>query len=430
MKNKEYKDTIEYLFNQLPVYQNQGKKAYKANLDTTIALDEYFDHPHTSYKTIHVAGTNGKGSVSHMIASVLQEQGYKVGLYTSPHLLDFRERIRVNGIMTSEQYVVDFVRFHKKIINRLKPSFFEITVAMAFDYFKKENVDWAVVEVGLGGRLDSTNVITPELSVITNISIDHADLLGDTLSKIAAEKAGIIKENIPVVIGERQDEVHSVFTGIAKKRNSDILFADDIVDVETGDVTWLITETEKICCIPALQGMCQDKNIKTVVATIDVLRKKGYSIDVESLKTGLEKVVVNTSLQGRWETLGEEPKIICDTAHNEGGVYWIARHLKRENYRKLHIVWGMVNDKDVNNIIKLLPKDAFIYASRPEIARGLDEIILKNNFVELGYNVEEFKNVNKALNKAKKNSGANDLIFIGGSTFVVADALRIFKKNI
>lgn len=430
-----YKETLDFLFAQLPMYQRMGKAAYKANLDTTLAFDKYFDHPHRHYKTIHVAGTNGKGSVSHCIASVLQEAGYRVGLYTSPHLRDFRERIRINGEMISESAVTNFVGQHKKIIQELQPSFFEMTVAMAFDYFRAENVDVAIMEVGMGGRLDSTNIIHPEVSVITNIGLDHTAFLGDSLSEIAGEKGGIIKSETPVIIGQTHPETESVFKNLAIQQDAPIIFADQQLNISVATLSidekqvFQVYEGERRLFSDLkldLLGDYQQKNVLTVLSSLMMLRRKGFTITDKHIYAGLESVTRNTGLIGRWQYLGYNPRIICDTGHNVDGVKLLVEQMNKTPHKKLHIVLGMVNDKDHAAVLNLLPKHANYYFTKASIPRSLNHESLKllaNEYELLG---EAYENVLDALKSAQKNAGANDLIFIGGSTFVVADVLENF----
>lgn len=428
-----YQQTLNYLFSQLPMYQRVGKAAYKADLSVTHALDEYFEHPHKLYPTIHVAGTNGKGSVSHMLASVLKESGYKVGLYTSPHLKDFRERIRINGEMVPEKFVVDFVKIHKEKFEQIKPSFFEMTVAMAFEYFAQEKVDIAVVEVGLGGRLDSTNIISPEISVITNIGLDHTDLLGDTIDKIAYEKAGIIKPHTPVVISQTQPEISDVFKNVAQEKNSTIIFADDIYGgIERITNQTLFKEYDiKEKAKPFLESLRLDlvgdyqlHNLIGVLATIRILSKQGrFKVGEESVRNGLRSITKNTGIMGRWQTIGQSPLIICDTGHNTDGVRQLVNQIRNTPHKHLHMIIGMVGDKNVEGILKMLPKEATYYFTRASIPRALDAEVLAAKARSYGLNGETHKSVQRAMDEAKKNAGSNDLIFIGGSTFVVADAL-------
>ncbi|HDP55117.1 MAG TPA: bifunctional folylpolyglutamate synthase/dihydrofolate synthase [Bacteroidetes bacterium] len=427
-----YQQTLSYLFSQLPMYQRVGKMAYKANLDTTIALDEYFNHPHTKYKTIHVAGTNGKGSTSHMLASVLMDAGYKVGLYTSPHIKSFRERIRINSQMVSEQFVVEFTAKHQQIFEKLKPSFFEMTVAMAFEYFAEQKVDIAVIEVGLGGRLDSTNIIAPELSIITNIGFDHTNLLGNTLAEIATEKAGVIKQNTPVIIGENQPEISSIFKDKAKSLNAPIYFASNEYLISTSEQKEIdkqyfsITKGEAVAYKNLsidLLGEYQAKNLPSVLCAIDLLVKKGYTITKHNITNGLSNTIANTGLLGRWQIISKNPLTICDTGHNVDGIAQIARQIKNTPHSKTHMVIGMVGDKNIEGILKLLPKNATYYFTKANIPRALNELELANKAKSFGLVGNTYQNVEEALGEAKKNAHPNDLIFIGGSTFTVADAL-------
>ncbi len=428
----DYKQTIEYLFSQLPVFQRIGKAAYKGNLDNTLALDKFFNHPHKTFKTIHVAGTNGKGSTSHMLASVLAKAGYKVGLYTSPHLKDFRERIRINGIVISEQEVVDFVENHKAIFEKVKPSFFEMTVALAFDYFSRQKVDIAVIEVGLGGRLDSTNIITPELSIITNISFDHTDLLGDTLEKIAIEKSGIIKPNIPIIISQTQPEIKHVFRDKAQENKSPIFFADEVYNVF--DVAYHKTKYQSFNLRKKdgqtikginldLNGIYQKYNLPGVLLAFDILNEKGYDISEKQIREGLAITSSSTGLLGRWQRLQEKPLIICDTGHNVDGITKVLAQLNEIKREKLHMVIGMVGDKNIDGVLDLLPKDAQYYFTKASIPRALDELILAEKATNYNLKGNTFPTVKEALDAAKKNANPNDLIFIGGSTFVVAEVV-------
>jgi dihydrofolate synthase / folylpolyglutamate synthase len=427
-----YKQTLDFLFSQLPAYHRIGKAAYKNNLDNANALDSYFGHPHLKYRTIHVAGTNGKGSVSHMIASILQEAGYRTGLYTSPHLKDFRERIKVNGEMISKKEVISFVRKHYEKIKSLKPSFFEMTVAMAFDYFARSNVEIAVIEVGLGGRLDSTNIISPVLSIITNIGHDHMDILGNTLGKIAAEKAGIIKYKTPVVIGETQKETRKVFEQAAAKKGSQIYFADDNFESLiqpffnlSGEREYSIRniiENKTIKGSIPLGGDYQEKNLKTLFQTFSVLRAE-FNLSSENLIEGIKKVIKNTGLQGRWQILGRDPLIICDTGHNKEGLEFVTRQLSAMKPSRLHMVLGFVSDKDLSLVFPLLPKDAVYYFTKASIPRALDERILKSMASESGLHGNSYPTVRKAIDAAIAEAGPEDLIFIGGSTFIVAEAI-------
>lgn len=404
-----YAETLDWMFNQLPMYQTQGASAYKKDLTNTIILADYLGNPEKNLKFIHVAGTNGKGSTSHLLASVLQEAGYKVGLYTSPHLKDFRERIKINGDDISEEFVSDFMNQHKPFFEKNQLSFFEMTVGLAFDYFAKEKVDIAIIEVGLGGRLDSTNIIKPLVSVITNIGLDHTQFLGDTLELIAGEKAGIIKQGIPVVIGEYTSETNPVFIEKAKQENAQIYFASD-----------LIQETYP----SALIGDYQIHNKKTVLQTIKILQEvSDFKISEEYCKNGFLNVIEKTHLQGRWQVLQEHPKVICDNAHNKDGLKIVLNQLKKEQFSKLHIVLGVVNDKDLNEILPLFPKNAIYYFSKPNNFRGLDPMILQQKAKDFGLNGEVYNSVVIAYEKALQDAASDDVIYVGGSTFVVAEIL-------
>lgn len=403
-----YQDTVNWMFQQLPMYQNKGNSAFKKDLVNTINFSDHLGNPHEEFKIIHVGGTNGKGSTSHMLASILQEAGYKVGLYTSPHLKDFRERIRVNGKVVSKQFVIGFIRRNKAFLEDHSLSFFEMTVGMAFDYFARQKVDIAVIEVGLGGRLDSTNVITPQLSVITNIGFDHMQFLGDTLNKIAGEKAGIIKRNIPVVIGETHPETERVFKLKAKESSSEVYFADQLI--------FNVLESD-------LKGLYQLHNIKTVIQSIHVLRTLGFKISDQQLKKGLLSVVNNTGLKGRWQILGAQPMIVCDTAHNKEGLVYVLQQIKTQKFDRLHIVFGVVNDKDLNSIIPLLPKEAQYYFCKPNVLRGLDAEVLRATFAKNQLVGQAYNSVEEALISAKSEANKLDLIYVGGSTFVVAEII-------
>ena len=422
-----YQETLNWLFSQLPMYQREGQAAYKANLDNTLALDEYFKHPHTHFKTIHVAGTNGKGSVSHMLASILQEAGYKTGLYTSPHLKDFRERIKINGEMVSEQYVIDFVEDNKDLFASIHPSFFEMTVAMAFKYFVDQQVDIAVIEVGLGGRLDSTNIITPLASVITNISFDHMALLGNTLEKIAGEKAGIIKSGIPAIVGVRDKEYDYVFEERAASVNTTLSFAGEQWKVEKnpeGNYHLKRSSGEEFCNLSCeLKGDYQRKNIPTVLETIPALRAAGLQITDEQVRTGISRVITNTGLHGRWQTLAQSPLTICDTGHNIDGITEIVQQLQKCQYERLHFVIGMVNDKDVDHVLCILPKDAIYYFTKASIPRAMNEEILAEKARTAGLHGTCYPTVATAYEAARQNATKQDMIYIGGSTFVVAEVL-------
>ncbi len=388
------------------MYQRQGPMAFKKDLTNILAFSKELDFPDKKFNSIHVAGTNGKGSTSHMLASILQEAGYKVGLYTSPHLKDFRERIMVNGNLISEQNVVDFVIDHRLFLDRQKLSFFEMTVGLAFDFFANEKVDIAIIEVGLGGRLDSTNIIKPLVSLITNIGLDHTQFLGETEAEIAYEKAGIIKSGIPVVIGEKQKKSFSVFQEIATKRNTTLYVADELImkDYPTD-----------------LLGDYQAKNVKTAVQAIQILRQNNYKISEDQLLKGLQNVIKNTSLKGRWQVLQIHPKVVCDTAHNSEGLTLVLNQLKNEIYKNLHIILGVVNDKDLDSILSLFPKEASYYFCKPNIPRGLEADILKSKAVKHKLIGEVYDSVGKAYSVALNNADIEDFIYIGGSTFVVAE---------
>jgi dihydrofolate synthase/folylpolyglutamate synthase len=408
-----YQETLIWMFNQLPVYQLQGASAYKADLTNSILLSNYLGKPENDLKFIHVAGTNGKGSTSHLLASVLQEAGYKVGLYTSPHLKDFRERIKiisseVSGEIT-EEFVCEFIEKHINFLKENKLSFFEMTVGLAFEYFKKEKIDIAIIEVGLGGRLDSTNIITPLISVITNIGKDHVQLLGNTLEAIANEKAGIIKKDIPVVIGEYIAETKPVFLAKANEMESEIYFASETIsDVYPSD----------------LKGSYQISNKKTAIQTLRILNSiPGFEVSEAAIKKGFLNVVKNTGLQGRWQQLNSAPKTICDTAHNQHGLEIVINQIKTEQFDTLHFVFGVVNDKDLDEILPLFPKNAIYYFCKPNMPRGLDAKILEQKSQEFGLNGKVYNSVSEAYTSAKENAVVTDFIYIGGSNFVVAEIL-------
>lgn len=428
-----YQETLNYLYNSAPLFQNIGQGAYKEGLENTLKLDEYFKSPHKKFKTIHIAGTNGKGSCSHTIASILQSAGYKTGLYTSPHLIDFSERIRVNGKPIDQQFVVDFVREHKHFFEPLHPSFFELTTAMAFLYFAEQQVDVAVIEVGLGGRLDCTNIITPDLSVITNISFDHIQFLGNTLADIAREKAGIIKHNIPVVIGETTEETLPVFQNKANSESADIRFAEKenhILNTERDTSTGgYIYQTDRYKDLKGeLGGLCQTKNTNTILTAIEVLLEKGYKISENDIRKGFGNVCELTGLMGRWQKIESNPTIICDTGHNIGGIKYIAEQLSEMEYTNLHIIMGMVNDKDINGVLELLPKNAIYYFTQASVKRALPAEEVKRLANIHGLSGKSYPSVETALEEAKKKAEKNDLIFIGGSSFIVADLLTFYKK--
>lgn len=404
-----YQETTHWMFNQLPMYQQVGAIAYKADLSNTHLLMDYLNNPQKTLQCIHVAGTNGKGSTSHLLASIFQESGYKVGLYTSPHLKDFRERIKINGIEISEDFVCDFIEKNKFFFEKNELSFFEMTVGLAFDYFNKEKVDIAIIEVGMGGRLDATNVITPLISVITNIGLDHTAFLGNTIESIAREKAGIIKPNIPVVIGEYTTESKKVFVAKALENNSNIYFASDII---------------KEILPSALLGDYQKHNIKAVLQTIAVLNSQNeFVVSVENIKNGLLNVIKNTGLQGRWQQLNNAPKVICDTAHNKHGLEIVLNQVQKEKYETLHIVLGVLTDKDLNEILPLFPKKAKYYFCKPNILRGLNANILQQKAIDFQLEGEVFNSVSDAYKSSLLKAGIQDFIYIGGSTFVVAEVL-------
>ena len=400
-----YKKTIDWMFSQLPMYQRQGKAAFKKDLTNIIDFCNTLENPQYKFKSIHVGGTNGKGSTSHILSSVLQEAGYTVGLYTSPHLKNFTERIRINGEEVSQPFVVDFISKHKNFLESKQLSFFEMTVGMAFEYFATQRVDIAIIEVGLGGRLDSTNIINPEVSVITNIGYDHTQFLGDTLKEIAFEKAGIIKNNTPVVIGEDQDEVMDVFLKKASEMNADIHFSSDVKHEYTTD----------------LLGSYQRKNIKTALQTLEVL--KGFTILKTHIREGLLNVVKNTNFKGRWQILKEIPKVICDTAHNKEGLQIVLDQLANQSFKNLHIVLGVVNDKKLEELLPLFPKHANYYFCKPEIPRGLDRHTLELKANLFGLLGSTYESVNEAYLHAVSNADKEDLVFVGGSTFVVAEVV-------
>jgi dihydrofolate synthase/folylpolyglutamate synthase len=425
-----YQETIAYLYNQLPVYQNVGSVAYKEGLDNSLVLDEYFSHPHATYKTIHVAGTNGKGSTSHLLAAILQQAGYKVGLYTSPHLIDFRERIRVNGEKVPEQYVVDFVERHKDAYEPVQPSFFELTMMMAFRYFADKEVDVAIIEVGLGGRLDSTNIITPILSIITNISFDHMQFLGDTLEKIAVEKAGIIKKDVPVIVGEAEGDVRKVFEDTAGRVGAPITFAEDEKLIYSSLKTasgWLYDTKYYLQLKGELSGYAQVKNTATVLCAVRQLQKLDFIIPSKAVYNSFAYVNEYTGLMGRWQILQDNnPKIVCDTGHNEGGMKYISEQLVSERYDTLHIVLGLVKDKDISAVLSLLPRKAIYYFTKASIPRSINERDLQEMAMKKGLTGYSYPTVKEAIIAAKEWATADDFIFIGGSNFIVADALIEF----
>jgi dihydrofolate synthase/folylpolyglutamate synthase len=453
MNKPTYQQTLDYLFSQLPMFTRDGASAFKKDLTNTLELCKRMGDPQHQFKSIHVGGTNGKGSTSHMLAAILQTAGYKTGLYTSPHLRDFRERIRIDGQMITEETVVDFVARHRDDFEEIKPSFFEMTVAMAFDIFAKERVDIAIVEVGLGGRLDSTNVITPLISVITNIGWDHMNMLGNSLTLIAGEKAGIIKHRVPVIIGEYQSEVAGVFLEKARQENAPIRFASDAFSLvpvvaeqssRVGDFSRrnsgpdfleaeILTPNDRepysdsnspaLVLKLDLTGTYQLKNVKTVLAVIIELRKQGFLIDNEHVKKALRQVKLLTGLHGRWETLATRPLTICDTGHNPEGIAEVLKNIGDVAYERLHFVIGMVNDKDHSKVLAMLPADAIYYFCKPNIPRGLNAQALMQQAANFDLHGQAYLNVTEALEAARKNAAINDLVFIGGSTFVVAEVI-------
>lgn len=432
---KSYPEALDYMYAQLPMFQRIGSAAYKDNLDNTIALCKRLNNPEHKFKSIHIAGTNGKGSTSHMLASILQAAGLKVGLYTSPHLRDFRERIKINGRLIPQQYILDFINVHKLFFDELKPSFFEMTVGLAFDYFATQKVDIAVIEVGLGGRLDSTNVITPELSIITNISFDHVALLGNTLEKIAGEKAGIIKPHVPVIIGETHTSTAPVFIEKAKKQPASLLFADRIYTAKGAQQTWegsklyLTADIEKEGTLiyknlqSQLLGLYQLKNIPTVLAAVEQLNKKGYQLNEALVRKGIKQVVEATGLLGRWQVISQKPLVIADTGHNEAGIKEVLAQLRVTPHEQLHMVIGMVNDKDISTVLDLLPKQATYYFCKATIPRALPAEELQAAAREKGLTGNAYETVAQALEAAKNKATESDLILIGGSTFTVAEVV-------
>lgn len=427
-----YAETLSYLYSMLPAWHRIGKAAYKNDLHNSTALDIYFGHPHKMYRTIHVAGTNGKGSVSHMAASVLRESGLRTGLYTSPHLRDFRERIRVDGEMIAESEVIDFVVRHRVVIEEMRPSFFELTVAMALSYFADMKVDAAVIETGLGGRLDSTNIITPVVSVITNIGHDHMDLLGDSLAKIASEKAGIIKYGVPVIVSETDEATESVFREKANECAAEITFADrhykcgmEQFDIEKGTRGYMVSDMRSgdVCAgTTPLGGDYQEKNIQAVFSLADFFRKE-FGTGRNELIRGIENTISNTGLMGRWQILSHKPLTICDTGHNREGIQFVVNQLGRIKKDKLHIVLGFVNDKDLSQVLPLFPADAIYYFTKASVQRALDQQVLASEAAKYGLEGSSYPDVVSALAAARSAASSSDLVFIGGSTFVVADVL-------
>ena len=425
-----YSETIQYLYDRLPVFHHVGSAAYKPGLDNTIQLMNALQNPHKQYRTIHIAGTNGKGSVSNFLAAILQSAGYKVGLYTSPHLVDFGERIRVNGSMIDEQYVVDFVGNNTTLFDIIQPSFFEATMAMAFNYFADCKADIAIIEVGLGGRLDSTNIIEPELSIITNISFDHVGFLGDTLDKIATEKAGIIKRNIPVVIGEVIDETRPTFEGKANLENAPLIFAEEQISVTFDsyiEAKMKVKISDNKVYISGLAGNYQLKNIATVLTAVQELNKQNFSITEDKIAQGLEFVTEITGLNGRWQVLRQKPLIIADTGHNVAGIQCVMNQLASMTFKKLRVVIGMVNDKDISSVLALLPKDAVYYFTQANIIRALPAKELEEKAKSYGLNGMVYNSVEEAITSSISDSNKEDLIFIGGSNFIVGEALPLFN---
>lgn len=426
-----YQQTLDFLYSKLPMFTRIGAAALKKDLHNTLEMCARLDHPQHKFKTIHIAGTNGKGSTSHMLAAILQKAGYKTALYTSPHLKDFRERIRINGKMAPKSFVKKFVNDQKQNIEEIEPSFFEVTVAMAFDYFAKEKVDIAVIEVGLGGRLDSTNIITPELSVITNISLDHTNLLGNTLAEIAFEKAGIIKQNIPVIIGEKHPETIDVFKQKAKKENASMIFAEDQLSINHQTTKQSLLKIDilqkKQLLFPNLAldltGTYQQKNILTVIQSVLALRELGFYIPEQAIYQALKNVKKLTGLQGRWQTLSKNPLVICDTGHNKAGIIEILKNISNTKHQNLHMVIGMVKDKDIDGVLALLPKNATYYFCQPNLERALPANELAQKAAQHSLTGKVYDSVTAAFKNAKNKSNPKDLIFIGGSTFVVAEIL-------
>lgn len=427
-----YQETLNYLYNSTPVFEHVGAVAYKEGLQNTLALDKYFNHPHTNYKTIHIAGTNGKGSCSHSLASILQEAGYKVGLYTSPHLVDFRERIRVNGQCISEERVVKFVEDERKFFEPLHPSFFELTTALAFKYFDEQKVDIAIIEVGLGGRLDCTNIISPILSIITNISFDHTQFLGDTLAKIAAEKAGIIKKGVPVIIGEANEETSPVFQSKANEVNSDIVFAEDNAIVTSsspmadGGRRYNLSNNSTL--VGELSGDYQERNMNTILCACNILKQMNIIKNDDVIAKGLTNICKNTGLLGRWQTIQNNPTVVCDTGHNVGGWNYLAPQIKRQQCNQLRIVFGMVDDKDINSVMYLLPKNAIYYWTQAESKRAIKAERVAEIAIKHDLRGEIFDNVEVAYTKALQDSNKDDFVFVGGSSYIVADLLTFLSR--
>lgn len=428
-----YLETVNYLFNIAPVFEHIGASAYKEGLDNTYLLDEHFGHPHRKFKSIHIAGTNGKGSCSHTLAAILQNDGYKVGLYTSPHIMDFRERIKINGECIRKEYVIEFVNQEKSLFEKIHPSFFEVTTALAFKYFAEQHVDYAIIEVGLGGRLDCTNIITPILSIITNISFDHTNFLGNTLEKIAKEKAGIIKQNIPVIIGETTNETKPVFKTCAESMNAEIIYADENDEIisftmnEDGGITY---DTRSFGIIQGeLGGLYQKKNTNTILHAVRFLYNQHIIKNTGSINNGFYNVCRLTGLIGRWQKIGSNPSVICDTGHNVGGWTYISRQLQVQKYNKLHIVFGMVNDKDVDGVMCLLPKNAHYYFTKPQSKRAIPEKDIQRKAMTHGLAGYCYNDVPSAYTAAKKMATPDDMIFIGGSSYIVSDLLLYIRQQ-
>ena len=428
-----YLETVNYLFNIAPVFEHIGASAYKEGLDNTYLLDEHFGHPHRKFKSIHIAGTNGKGSCSHTLAAILQNDGYKVGLYTSPHIMDFRERIKINGECISKEYVIEFVNQEKNLFEKIHPSFFVVTTALAFKYFAEQHVDYAIIEVGLGGRLDCTNIITPILSIITNISFDHTNFLGNTLEKIAKEKAGIIKQNIPVIIGETANETKPVFKTCAESMNAEIIYADENDEIisftmnEDGGITYT---TRSFGIIQGeLGGLYQKKNTNTILHAVRFLYNQHIIKNTGSINNGFYNVCKLTGLIGRWQKIGSNPSVICDTGHNVGGWTYISRQLQLQKYNKLHIVFGMVNDKDVDGVMCLLPKNAHYYFTKPQSKRAIPEKDIQRKAMTHGLAGDCYNDVPSAYTAAKKMATPDDMIFIGGSSYIVSDLLLYIRQQ-
>ena len=427
-----YQETLNYLYNSTPVFEHVGAVAYKEGLQNTLALDKHFNHPHTNFKTIHIAGTNGKGSCSHSLASILQEAGYKVGLYTSPHLVDFRERIRVNGQCISKERVVKFVEDERKFFEPLHPSFFELTTALAFKYFYEQKVDIAIIEVGLGGRLDCTNIISPILSIITNISFDHTQFLGDTLAKIAAEKAGIIKKGVPVIIGEANEETRPVFQSKANEVNSVIVFAEDNAIVTSsspmadGGRRYYLSNNSTL--VGELSGDYQERNMNTILCACNILKQMNIIKNDDVIAKGLTNICKNTGLLGRWQTIQNNPTVVCDTGHNVGGWNYLAPQIKRQQCNQLRIVFGMVDDKDINSVMYLLPKNAIYYWTQAESKRAIKAERVAEIAIKHDLRGEIFDNVEVAYTKALQDSNKDDFVFVGGSSYIVADLLTFLSR--